>query len=586
MAEYFKQTKLGGGTDPEMAQQEILRYKSLKSYRSSRLDSAWQTLSNYYLPNISDINTEKTEGTTGWSDRIFDTTGIEDAQVCTTGQSNWATPAAEPWFAWMPPKFLNMEEDDEGAIWCAICTEIALNELARSNYYAQSGIQYLNRTVFGTGQLHIEEGRNTLLTCFSRKIATYCIGQDDEGNIDTIYSEWEFTARQAAQKFGLENLSEKVLKAYNEAGGKGMDTKFTFLHVIRPRSEMERESGKIDAKNKAIASIYIAVDDKVCVRISGYDEMPDSVTRFADWGTGTAWGYSPAFLALPNVRQLNYLVRFTDAQLELRANPRILTPAGLYGQIDLRPGGITAYDPNNPAAGKPEEWMTQADLLGTEKSIEQKQQAVHRLLYVDTFKALSQMQAQYKTPPTAYQIQQILGESIQQLSPMFGRIISEKTDIDLRRIFGICYRAGKFPPAPRSMYIADPTGKSLRLVMPEVSYTSRLAIALRSQQNRATMETMQFVEETVKNTGRVDLLDNYDMDGLYRNYSLQQGMSGKYLRPFREVIAMRDARAKAAAAANALAAAESASKSASNLGSAPQPMQDAAVAQLEANVPA
>lgn len=580
MPELFQQTQRSGGTDTEMAQREIQRYQKLKSARGNTFDPAWQTLSNYFLPNMSDINTEKSEGTSGWSDRLFDTTGIEDARVCTTGQENWATPAAEPWFALTPPKFLNMEEDDDGAIWCGICTEIILNELARSNYYPASGIQYKNRTVFGTGHLHIEEGRKTLINCTARKIATYCVGVDDEGNVDTVYAEFKLTARAAGQKFGVQNLSEKVAKAYHQPGGKGLDTEFSFLHVIRPRDELEREPGKIDAKNKAIASIYIAIEDKACVRISGYDEMPDSVTRFDDWGTGTPWGYSPAFETLPNVRQLNYLVRFTDAQLELRANPRILTPSGLFGQIDLRPGGITAYDPNNPAAGKPEEWMTKADLIGTEKSIEQKQQAVHRLFYTDVFKALSQLQQTYKRPPTAYQIQQVIGESLSQLSPMFGRITTEKTNVDLRRIFGIAFRAGKLPPPPRSMYVPDESGRSLKLVMPEVSYNSRLAIALRAMQNRGTMETMQFVEETVKNTGRVELLDNWNLDLLYRNYANQQGMSPRFERPFREVIAMRDARAKQAAAAQALQAAEMASKAAKNLGGAPQGMQDAATEQL------
>lgn len=580
MPELFQQSKQGAGTNPDMAQMELLRYMKLKSARGSVFDPAWQTLSNYFLPNMSDINTEKTEGTSGWSDRIFDTTGIEDARVCTTGQENWATPAAEPWFALTPPKFLNMEEDDDGAVWCGICTEILLNELARSNYYPASGIQYKNRTVFGTGHLHIEEGKKALINCTARKIATYCVGVDDEGNVDTVYSEFKLTARAAGQKFGVENLSEKIAKSYHQPGGKGLDTEFSFLHVIRPRDEMEREPGKIDAKNKAIASIYVAMDDKVCIRISGYDEMPDSVTRFDDWGTGTPWGYSPAFETLPNVRQLNYLVRFTDAQLELRANPRILTPSGLYEQIDLRPGGITAYDPNNAAAGKPEEWMTKADLVGTEKSIDQKQQAVHRLFYTDVFKALSQLQATYKRPPTAYQIQQVIGESLSQLSPMFGRITTEKTNVDLRRIFGIAFRAGKLPPPPRSMYVPDESGQSLKLVMPDVSYNSRLAIALRAMQNRGTMETMQFVEETVKNTGRVELLDNWNLDLLYRNYANQQGMSPRFERPFREVIAMREARAKQAAAAQALQAAEMASKAAKNLGGAPQGMQDAATEQL------
>ncbi len=562
--------------NPALAANELRRYNSLKVRRDSVFKSAWQSLSQYYLPNMSDINNEKNEGTSGWSDRIFDTTGIEDARTCTTGQSNWATPAAEPWFQWSPPKFLNMEDDDDGAIWTGICSEIALSELARSNYYSASGMQYQSRTVFGTGQLHIEEGRNALLNCSTRKIGTYCIDLSDEGIVDTIYSEFKLTARQAAQKFGMANLGEKVQKAAMDDGGQGADKEFTFLHAIRPREELERVPGKLDPENKPIASIYVSCDDKICVRISGYDEMPDSVTRFSDWGTGSAWGYSPAFETLPNVRQLNYIVRFMDAQYELRANPRILEPVGLSGQLDLRPGGITTYDPNQGELGLPREWMSSADIAGTEHSVKTKQDAVHRMFYTDVFSMLSQIDRRM----TAYEISQRIGEKLEQLSPMFGRLITEKTGPDLKRVFGILYRAGKFPPAPRSMYVPDASGKKLRLVMPEVSYTSRLSLALKSLQNRATVNTMQFVIESAKNTGRIDLLDNWDLDAMYRGYAIAEGVSAKYERPMRQVVALRDARAKQAAAQQAMMAAEQASNVAKNLGGAPKQLQDAVADQI------
>ena len=158
-----EKAKAAAAGRPDLAKAELQRYDKLLAARRGVFDSAWETLSRYYLPNMSDIDTQKTEGTQGWSDLIFDTTAIEDARTCTTGQANWATPSAEPWFGWNPPKFLNQESDDDGAIWTGTCSEIALDELSRSNYYPTSGLQYKNRTVFGTGHLHIREGKHTTL---------------------------------------------------------------------------------------------------------------------------------------------------------------------------------------------------------------------------------------------------------------------------------------------------------------------------------------------------------------------------------------------------------------------------------------
>lgn len=569
-AERMKAKEAG---DPGMAKAEIKRYDKLLSSRRAVFDAAWQTLSRYFMPNMSDIDEQKTEGTSGWSDRIFDTTAIEDARTCTTGQSNWATPAAEPWFGWAPPKTLNQEADDDGAIWCGTCSEIALDELSRSNYYAASGLQYNNRTVFGTGHLHIEEGKRATINCTARKIATYCLDKDDEGYVDTVYAEWKMSARALAQKFGKEacQRAEKIWKALTESNGQNADTEFVIVHVIRPRSEIEKEPGKMDPENKPIASIYIAKDDMICLEIGGYDEMPDSVTRFNDWGTGTVWGYSPAFETLPNVRQLNYLVRFMDAQYELRANPRILEPIGNWGQFDLRPGGRSAYDPNAPGGGKPEEWMTQADIRGTDESVKQKQAAVHRMFYTDVFTMLQQIDRRM----TAFEIAQRVGEKLEQLSPMFGRLITEKTSVDLKRIFGVCFRAGKFPKPPRSMYVPDATGRKLRLAMPEVNYSSRLALALKSMQNKAMMDTLQFVIEAAKGMGKPDLLDNWDLDAAFRAYSINQGMSARFERPMRQVISLRAARQKQVQQERAMAMAEQAATAAGKLGKAPQKMQDA-----------
>jgi hypothetical protein len=272
------------------------------------------------------------------------------------------------------------------------------------------------------------------------------------------------------------------------------------------------------------------------------------------------------------VRQLNYIVRFMDAQYELRANPRILAPIHLFGQMDLRPGGITPYDPNKGGElGIPREWMTQADIKSTEDSVAKKQAAVGRMFYTDIFKALQQIK--YKA--TAYEISARLGENLQQLSPMFGRILTEKSAPDLKRIFGLMFRAGKFPKPPRSMFVPVPGSRSkLRLALPEITYTSRLALALKALQNKATTDWMQFVSELATNMNKPELLDNWDLDSMLRTGAINQGMSSRWERPMRQVVQIRQARAKQVAQERAMQMAEQASKSAKNLGGAPAALQD------------
>jgi hypothetical protein len=256
---------------------------------------------------------------------------------------------------------------------------------------------------------------------------------------------------------------------------------------------------------------------------------------------------------------------------------------GLKGQVDLRPGGITTFDPNNGGeAGLPREWMTQADVAGTEHSVELKQQAIHRMFYVDVFRALSQVDV---NRATAFGIAQVMGEKLEQLSPMFMRIITEKTGVDLKRIFGILFRNGRFPKPPRSMYVPDATGKKLRLAMPEVTYTSRLALALKALQNKATMETLQFVTQCAKDMNRPELLDNWDLDAAFRGYAINQGMSARYERPMRQVIALRAARAKQQAQQRAMDMAEQAATAAGKLGKAPQKLQDAVSDQIPEGTP-
>ncbi len=551
----------------------LRRYDALKAERDSKFMTDWQHISKYFLPQESDIQVSKTEGVVDWTDQIFDTTAIEVAETLKTGQYNWLTPPQQPWIEFTPPEELNLEEADDATAWLGKCSDIFMREVARSNFYSMIALSYLGCGVFGTDFLLCEEGKKTALNFRHAKIGTYVVEEDSEGVVDTTMREFTFTYRQACQEFGEDNIPAKL--AEQAKGADGLKKKFKFIHCIFPRSDSERMPKRQDGANKPIASVYIAVDFKECVKVSGFDEQPAFVRRFDKWGTGSPWGYSPAYLGLPIARQLNYVQQYMDALAELHAYPRVLIPDNLDGDVDLRAGGATVWDTSNPL-GKPEEWMTVGDYkMGLEMQ-EQRREQLRDAFKTKAFKLLNS-QPLIDKKMTAFEISQRQAEQLGDFTPSLGRAIPELLNPLAQRGFGILYRMGKFGQAPQSLLQNLGQGKT-GLVMPQVHVSNRLTDALKALKNRATEETFQFVMPLVEQAQKPELLDVFDLDAVVREYAQDAGMAPDLLRRLKganSVDAIRQQRAQMMAAQRQAALTEQMSKAGKNLGGAPQWAQDA-----------
>lgn len=560
-----------------LAEEQLRIYEEQASERDSYWMSDWQYIGSYFLPNESDINVEKTEGIAGWTQRIYDTTPIQAAQVLAAGQFNWLTPNSQPWAEYAPPAHFKIkdEDSDDIAAWFAQCSYIAMSELARSNFYSIMNLNYLGVGVFGTDLVMCEEGKKTALTFKHSKIGTYTISEDDEGVVDSVRRKFKLTGRQAKQMFGEDNLPKKMLDAMKK--GKGMDEKYEFVHSCFPREESSRVTGKMDGKNKAYASVYIALEYRECVRVSGYDEMPYLCSRFAKWGTGSVWGYGPAYLSMPDARQINYMVQYLDSLAELHAMPRFLYPSNLEGDVDLRAGGITTFDPM-VQNGMPKEWATVGEYKLGMELVQTKRDNINEAFFVPAFKMLGSDPLLDKKM-TAYEISQRQGEKLEQFTPPFARRVTEFINPLMLRVFGILYRQQKFPPAPQSLMVKTGNNK-MGLVLPEVLVTSRISLALKALQNRGTEEMSQFILPWMQ--FKPEMADNFDWDKLARNYSRNTGQSEDILLPMKDVEKLRAQRAKLQQQQRALAAAEQMGKAGAGLGKSPQFMQDQAQQGMQA----
>lgn len=521
----------------QLADWVIARHQDLASERAP-WDTQWQELSEFFLPRKAEIASKRTSPDSARHDVLFDTTAVQAAATMANGQLAYITPADSRWFVYEPPMGV---EGDKAKQWFAKCSEIAQSLLATSNLYAEIHELYYDDSVFGTYCMFLRQGRSHPLIFQKFDIGTYSLAEDDEGMATTVFRELELTALQAAEEFGEESLSEAMRKALANvrASGKGGTIKYRFVHAIYPRDEKDRVQGKADGPNKPWASVYVDVANKHVCRNSGYDEKPFFAGRHIKSQHGV-YGVSPAWMALPEARQLNFLSKQLDALAEVKAFPRLLMPATHEGEVDLRSGGVTYYDPTQPNA-LPQEWATAGDYnIGLERE-NRKTTAINQAMHVDMFRMFAQLE---KNNMTATEVAERASEKLVQFSPSFSLKTTELLTPMLRACFGILLRGGKFPPPPQEAAVMDANGVPV-IPDPEVSYVSRVALAIRAMHNLSLARSME--RNAIIAQAKPEVLDNFNWDKIARETARNDGLPSDWLMDESDVEDLRRARAEAQA---------------------------------------
>lgn len=553
-------------TEPEIADYIIARHRDLASQRAP-WDSQWQQLAEYFLPRKANITSQQETGASAIAPTLFDSTGLHAAATLANGQLSYITPADSRWFVFDPPA--QLRGNDKAAQWYQQCSEIAQMTLAVSNFYSEIHEAYYDDSVFGTYCLTVRAGKAFPLVFSKLDCGTYCVAENDEGEIDTLYRELEMTLDQATAEFGEDNLSEKMrrdLETYRQTG-KGGTVKSTFIHAIFPRQPDERDVTKEDGPNKPWASIYIDVRNKHVCRNSGFDEKPFFAGRHVKNASGP-YGTSPAWNALPDARQLNFLVKQLDALAEVKAFPRLLLSAQHEGEVDLRAGGVTYYDAGNPNA-IPREWATAGEYaIGIDRE-NRKAESINKAFHVDMFRMFADINKQM----TATEVSERAAEKIVQFSPSFARKTTELLTPMLRAVFGTLLRGGHFPTPPKEAAVPDVQGQP-SIALPDVSYISRVALAIRAMQNRSFQITMEMSAPVAQI--RPEVLDNYNFDAIIRAVARNNGMPAQWLADANQIEESRAARAKAQAEMQQQQQMLSAAEAAGKAGSV---KQDSALAQ-------
>ena len=501
--------------------------------------SQWQLLATYVMPRKSYILTKVAGPNVDREAQLFDTTAVRANTTMAGGIMAYVNDVGSAWVSLGAPESL---EDKEGVSeYYADCSEIILRELSRSNFYTSIHEMHLDRGCFGTCALFVDKGETANLVFRNFNVGSFRISENNEGFIDTIFIKRELTIRQLVEEYGIENVSEKSRRAYDMADGKSLEEKVEIVQAIYPRPEKDRMKGKIDGPNKPVASVHVELGSKKLLRNSGFDEQPFFSSRFLKWEE-SPYGWSPSWVALPDARQLNFLQKQMDALAELAAFPRLLIPEGMSGEPDLRPGGITYFDSNNPGE-KPSEWATQGRYdIGLDR-IKQKQQHIEDAFNVPMFQMFAQEESRAQ-PITATQVRAMESEKLAMLSPTYSLLTTEVLIPLIHRVYGILSRQGLMPEIPQALVQVGPNGIPF-VPEPKIIFQNKMSIAVAIQSADAIDPIIAETVATCRQTGDMTPMDNLDMDVIVRKKALARGADADFLRDTKERDAMRQQRAQA-----------------------------------------
>lgn len=526
--------------------------------------SQWQEISRYVLPRKSYILTKTIGPTMDRETQLFDTTAVRANETMAAGVMSYIHDAGSDWLSISAPEGMTVPPSVEK--YYAECSKIILANLARSNFYTAAHELHLDRGAFGTAAMYVGEGSECPLLFRNFNVGTFRISENYDGLIDTLFIKREFTVRQLVEEFGIGNVSESTSKKYLQGDGKGMEDKVEVIWGIFPRPKNERDPKKKDPQNKPYASVYLEYASKKLLRNSGYDEQPFFCTRWEAW-QDSPYGWSPAWVAYPDAKQLNFLQKQMDALAELAAFPRVLCPEGLSSEIDLRAGGITYFNAADPNS-VPKEWATLGRYDVGQDRIKEKQRHIEEAFNVPLFQMFAQedMQTGGQDAITATQVRAMEAEKLTMLSPSYARLTTELLIPLIRRVYGILARAAMLPEPPQELVQQEP-GSEPFLPEPKVIFNNRMSIAIANRGADAIDPVLAQTMQVVQATGDTSHLDIFDLDEIARKKAIANGADPEFLRDPGEVEKMRKARADQAAQQQQMAQQSQMAEMAQKLGS-------------------
>lgn len=510
----------------ETLKEQLTKQLGMLEQEHTTFEPHWRELSDFIIPRGSRFLTSEANRGDRRNNKIVDPTATMANRTLSSGMMSGITSPARPWFKLATP---DPEMMDYGPVklWLETVQNRMNDMFNKSNLYQSLPIIYSSLGTFGTGALAVLEDDEDVIRTMPFPVGSYYIANSPRLSVDTCFRKFSMTVRQLVREFGLNSVSSSTKSAFeNGTYEKWVDV----VHAVYPN--MNRETGKMNAKNKAFRSVYFEVggdNDKV-LRESGYDEFPIMAPRWEVNGEDVYGSSCPGMIALGQVKALQLEQRRKAQQIDKQTNPPMIGPTSLKTQrVSLLPGDITYVDQVTGAEGLRPAYMVNpnlGDLLG---DIQDTRQLINSAYFVDLFMMLQNVNTRSMPVEAVIEMKE---EKLLMLGPVLERLNDEFLDPLIDRAFSMMARKNMLPPPPDVMQ-----GMPLRIEYISVMAQAQKAIGLSSLER-----FVGFVGNLA--SAKPEALDKLDVDQAIDNYAVMSGVSPTVVVPQEQAQQTRNDRAQ------------------------------------------
>lgn len=566
-----KPAQSGGNAKPVKTRKELIlqRWYALRNERSSWIRE-YKDISKVLLPRAGRFFVEDRNRGNRRNQDIFDSTATKSLRVLGAGLMAGATSPARPWIALKTP-YRDLNKKQSVKVWLTDVTNLILDVFNRSNVYRSLHSMYEEIGAFGTAVSVIMADYQDVIRMYPLTAGEYCLAASDRGEIDTLYREFQKTVGQLVKQFGYANVSDNCRSMYDMGN---LDVWRTIIHCIEPNED--RDPSKSDARNMAWTSTYLEIGgssdsqqtsntgttggDNALLSVSGFKKFRVVAPRWSTYG-GDIYGNGPAMDALGDIRQLQHEQLRKGQGIDYMTKPPIQVPTSLKNHdIDTLPGGISYADMAGANSGIRSIYDVNLNLQYLLEDIQDVRARIKSTFYEDLFLMLAN---NTNANMTATEVAELHEEKMLMLGPVIERLHDELLKPLVDAAFDIIAEAGLLPPPPPEL-----AGMPL-----QVEFVSILAQAQKqigtNAVDKLTMGLNTIVTMQMTAQQPVTVLDNFDPDGWYEQYSDMLGTDPALNVDPDQRDAQRAARAKAAQQAQQQAAMQQAAETAKTAAAAP-----------------
>ena len=505
------------------------RLEQLESDRGT-WDEHWEEIAERILPRQIGFTGDRTKGEKK-TQKVFDSRPSIALDRFAAVMDSMLTPRQTKWHNL---KSTNEEINSDFAVRTYFDTVnqrlFNMRYNAKGNFAGQNHERWISMGAFGTGAIYADYNPGEGLRYRNIGLRDLYFLENHQGQIDTVFRRFKYTAKQAVGKWGEDMLPDSIIKAY--ANPNEQNREFDFVHIVMPNDDLEAE--KADYRGMPWVSMYIARKEKQLVAPkSGYTSFPYSISRYMI-APDEVYGRGPAMMALPDIKMLNEMAK-TDIRAvhKLVDPPLLLHDDGVMGNgamsVNLAPGALNFGGVSRDGRQLIQPLSTNARVDINEQKMEQRRQSIDDAFLVTLFQVL------IETPRmTATEAMIRAQEKGMLLTPTMGRQQSESLGPLIERELDLLARHGQLPEMPGLLQEAE--GEY------DIVYDSPMSRMQRAEELVGVQRTMELLTPFAQFDPSV--MDVFDPDALAQLTAEVSGVPMPVLRSADDIAALREQRAQ------------------------------------------